>query len=177
MSDVLDHLSSHLVSRSRANVSQIRSLVVPPCVLGVKSDPDHGKVTHRVWVRRTTVALTPSLIVMVLPKCPVCLLAYASILRVGPSIYAARLLSLTVILFIIPVGVLAFTAYRRNAYGLFVLGLIAALSFVYGKFYLANHAIEYLSVALLSGVALWSAWSRKEVAVRACCHPYTNRSV
>src|SRR5262249_55495601 len=81
----------------------------------------------------------PGIGLSALPKlaCPVCWPAYAGLLSslgLGFLISAAYLLPLTIIFLTLALAALAFRAKSRRGLGPFLIGLIAAMSVLLGKF-------------------------------------------
>lgn len=125
----------------------------------------------RTW-KQNLVAL-PGAGVSLLPKlaCPLCWPAYAGLLSsagLGFLISTKYLLPLTIAFLGIALGALAFRAKNRHGYGPFVLGLIAAIGVLVGKFVWDSNSALYGSVALLVVASLWNAWPHR-VTSAPCC--------
>lgn len=125
----------------------------------------------RTW-KRSLVAL-PGVGVSLLPKlaCPLCWPVYAGLLSsvgLGFLISTKYLLPLTVAFLGIALGALAFRAKNRRGYGPFVLGLIAAIGVLVGKFVWDSNTTLYGSVLLLVVASLWNAWPQR-VTSAPCC--------
>lgn len=130
----------------------------------------------RTW-KQSLVAL-PGVGVSLLPKlaCPLCWPAYAGLLSsvgLGFLISTKYLLPLTIAFLGIALGALAFRAKNRHGYWPFVLGLIAAIGVLVGKFVWDSNAALYGAVALLVMASLWNAWPLR-VTSAPCC---TEKSV
>ena len=118
----------------------------------------------------------PGVAMSVLPfgGCPACWPLYASVLSaLGCSflLSSAYLLPLTALFLFFSVVVLGYRARARRGYGPFVLGLIAAILILWGKFSLASNVLAYAGVGLLIGCSLWNSWPQR--AARRCprCAP------
>jgi mercuric ion transport protein len=125
----------------------------------------------RTW-KQSLVAL-PGVGVSLLPKlaCPLCWPAYAGLLSsvgLGFLISTKYLLPLTIAFLVIALGALAFRAKNRQGYGPFVLGLIAAIGVLVGKFDWDSNPALYGAVVLLVVASLWNAWPHR-VTSASCC--------
>lgn len=127
-----------------------------------------------MW-KRTLTAL-PGIGVSLLPKlmCPMCWPAYAGVvsaLGLGFLISTKYLLPLTIAFLAITATALGFRASRRQGYGPFWLGLVAAAVIVTGKFYFDAELATYSGVALLVAASIWNSWPRRAAIARSCCIP------
>lgn len=125
----------------------------------------------RTW-KQSLVAL-PGVGVSLLPKlaCPLCWPAYAGLLSsvgLGFLISTKYLLPLTIAFLVIALGALAFRAKNRHGYGPLVLGVIAAIGVLVGKFDWDSNPALYGAVALLVVASLWNAWPHR-VTSASCC--------
>jgi hypothetical protein len=75
----------------------------------------------------------------------------------------AYLLPLTIAALAVAVAALGLRASRRRGYGPFVLGGVAAVGLVVGKFVLDSDVTVYGSIAALVGASLWNSWPKKGV--------------
>ena len=121
----------------------------------------------RAW-KQTLVAM-PGIGVSLLPKlaCPLCWPAYAGLLSsvgLGFLISARYLLPLTAAFLLLALAALAFRARRRRGYGPFVVGLIAGVGIMLGKFQWESNGSLYGAVGLLIVASLWNAWPRSAPA-------------
>ncbi len=113
--------------------------------------------------------LLPAIGTAVLPKlvCPACWPAYAgalSALGMGFINYSPLLLPLTALFLGVVLVTLAYRAKARRGYRPFVLGMLAAVIVLVGKFHFDSDATLYAGVALLIGASLWNAWPRRNPA-------------
>jgi mercuric ion transport protein len=120
----------------------------------------------RTW--RQSLLAVPGIGVALLPKlaCPMCWPLYAGILSsvgLGFLISATYLLPFTVVLLILTLGVLCFRARQYRGYGPFLLGLVASMTVLIGKFYLESNPIVYFAVAFLVVASVWNSWPHKAV--------------
>ena len=125
----------------------------------------------RTW-KQNLVAL-PGVGVSLLPKlaCPLCWPAYAGLLSsvgLGFLISAKYLLPLTAAFLVLALAALAFRAKNRHGYGPFVLGVVASVGILVGKFQWESTRALYGAVGLLVIASLWNAWPRR-VRTAACC--------
>lgn len=75
----------------------------------------------------------------------------------------AYLLPLTVLALVLAIAALGFRASRCRGYGPFVVGILAALLLVIGKFVLDSDVAVYGAVAGLIAASLWNSRPRKNV--------------
>ena len=102
-----------------------------------------------------------------LPKlaCPVCWPAYAGLLSslgLGFLISAAYLLPLTIVFLTLALAALAFRAKSRRGLGPFLVGLMSAMSVLFGKFVWESNVTIYSGVGMLVVASVWNAWPRRE---------------
>ncbi len=83
-------------------------------------------------------------------------------LGLGFLISAAYLLPLTIAFLTLALAALAFRAKSRRGLGPFLIGLIAAMSVLLGKFVSESNATIYGGVAMLVVASVWNAWPRGE---------------
>lgn len=126
--------------------------------------------------RRTAAMTLSAAILAVAPKCPVCFLAYFGIFGVATasaSVYRAWLPPLTAIWLALTLAMLALRTDGKRSYGPIVLGFVAVLSVVAGKFIIANQMLLYAGVAALIIATGWNAWSLSSIGRRSCsqCEP------
>ena len=123
----------------------------------------------RIW--KQGLLSLPGIGLSALPKlaCPVCWPAYAGLLSslgLGFLISAAYLLPLTIAFLTLALAALAFRAKNRRGFGPFLIGLIAALSILLGKFVLESNVTIYGGVGMLVVASVWNAWPRGERLVQ-----------
>ena len=109
----------------------------------------------------------PGIGLSALPKlaCPVCWPAYAGLLSsmgLGFLISAAYLLPLTIAFLTVALAALAFRARKRRGLGPFIIGLVAGIGILLGKFVWDSNAAVYSSVGMLVVASVWNAWPRRE---------------
>jgi len=109
----------------------------------------------------------PGIGLSALPKlaCPVCWPAYAGLLSslgLGFLISAAYLLPLTIVFLTLALAALAIRAKRRRGLGPFLVGLIAAMSVLLGKFVWESNPTIYGGIGTLVVASVWNTWPRGE---------------
>lgn len=119
----------------------------------------------RAW-RQSLLAL-PGVSVSMLPKlaCPACWPAYAGLLSsvgLGFLVSTVYLLPLTAAFLTLSVWMLAFRASKRHGYGPFLIGLLAAIGVLFGKFAWESSSVVYGAVGLLVVASFWNAWPRRD---------------
>lgn len=103
--------------------------------------------------------------------CPGCWPAYAGVLSslgLGSLLYAAYLLPVTVGFLLISLGLLAYRANSRRGYGPLVLGSLAAVGMLVGKFAVSSDVMFFGSASVFVGAALWNAWPTPKAKVSSC---------
>lgn len=98
-----------------------------------------------------------TLLLAIMPKCPLCWIALVSTIGVTWPVSSEWLRSFVVALSLMQLGLLLFGARRSHDYRPFLLGVIAAIALYVCKFRLALDAGVYLSGAILFCAAIWNA--------------------
>ncbi|MBI3836629.1 MAG: hypothetical protein HY288_01675 [Planctomycetia bacterium] len=96
--------------------------------------------------------------------CPACWPAYAGLMSsigLGFLTQTTYLLPLTVAFLFVAVGSLGLRARQRHEYGPFLVGLLAAIVVVVGKFLFDFVPAMYGGVALLIGASIWNSWLQR----------------
>ena len=115
----------------------------------------------RTW-KQGLLAL-PGVGVSLLPKlaCPVCWPAYAGLLSSGGRgflISAAYLLALTLAFLALTLVALGFRATNRRGFGPFLIGLVAAIAILFGKFRWESKLMIYGGIGMLVAASVWNTW-------------------
>ncbi len=131
----------------------------------------------RTW-KQSLVAI-PGVGVSLLPKlaCPFCWPAYAGLLSslgLGFLISAKYLLAITAAFLVLALGALAFRAKHRHGYGPFVVGLVAAVGVLMGKFAWESNPLLYGAVGLLVIASVWNAWPHRITSATCCTEKSMN---
>jgi hypothetical protein len=120
----------------------------------------------------------PGIIFSVFPTvvCPACWPAYTGLLSaVGIPFLptSAYLLPMTGIFLLVAIAALAFRANQRRGYGPFLLGLLAAMVVLLGRFVFHVQLGTYAGVGLLVGASLWNSGPRPAAVSPSCalCAP------
>lgn len=74
------------------------------------------------------------------------------------------LLPLTAAALLVAVAALGFRAARRWGYRPFLLGLLAAVLVIVGKFALASDWMTYGGIVLLVAASIWNSWPKRSRA-------------
>ena len=114
----------------------------------------------------------PGVAVSLLPKlvCPMCWPAYAGLLSsvgLGFLISAAYLLPFTAGFLALALAAMGFRANSRHGYGPFLLGVVATVGVLLGKFRWESKATMYGAVGLLVLASLWNTWPRRATSKEA----------
>jgi len=111
-------------------------------------------------------AALPGVVLSLLPvgACPACWPAYAGVLgSLGLGFVLTRpyLLPLTGAFLLLATTALAYKARTRRGYGPFLLGLVASVAVLCGKFLWDSEPTVYAGVASLVAASVWNTWPRK----------------
>lgn len=122
---------------------------------------------------RGIAATLPGIGLALLPKliCPACWPAYAGVLSslgLGFVNYNPYLFPLTALFLSLAVASLGYRAKSRWGYRPFVLGIVAALTVLVGKFILASEAVLYGGIALLMAASLWNSRQPRKEGSGSC---------
>ena len=128
---------------------------------------------HQSSLRRLLGAV-PAIGVSMAPKliCPACWPAYAGVLTsvgLGFLVSTVYLLPLTAVFLALALGALAARASRRHGHGPFLLGFIAAIGILLGKFVWGSNPTMYGAVGLLVIASLWNAWPTRAILKPTSC--------
>ena len=121
---------------------------------------------------KQTSSLLPGIGVSLLPKvaCPACWPAYAGLLSalgIGfVPLSTKHLLPLTATFLLIAVGTLGILAHQRRGHGPMLLGILASVVVLCGKFALESDSLMYAGLALLVASSVWNTWTKKRLP---CC--------
>ena len=113
-----------------------------------------------------TVAVLPAIGTALLPKvtCPACWPAYAAVLStlgLGFVNYTLYMLPLTTVFFVAALASLGYQARRRRHFTPLLLGLLAAVLVIVGKFTFVSDLTVYAGITLFVGVSLWNSWPQR----------------
>jgi hypothetical protein len=110
------------------------------------------------------ISFIPALLVALLPKCAFCWVAYMSFfstLGIGTIPYQPWLLLVMVAVLFVNLGVLLYSAPRRNGYLPFYLALVGALVIVVCKFWLDLNGVMYIGVGMFFMASVWHSLPRQ----------------
>ncbi len=125
--------------------------------------------------RMPALAMLPAVGGALLPKltCAACWPAYAALLSaLGVEFvdYTPYLLPITVVALGVALFGLGWRAHARRGYAPLLIGVIASIVILVGKFGLDSDVAAYLGAATLIGATVWNLWPRRERAgCGACC--------
>ena len=97
-----------------------------------------------------------TLLLAIMPKCPLCWMALVGTIGVTWPVSSGWLRSFVAALLLMQLGLLFFGAHRSHDYRPFLLGVGATIALYVCKFHLALDAGVYLSGATLFGAMLWT---------------------
>lgn len=129
---------------------------------------DEGKSSGR-WSR--VLAVLPAVGAVLIPglTCPACWPAYAGLLSslgIGFFNYSPYLIPGTCLLVLLALISFAHEAKQRNGYGPLVLGIIAGILILSGRFVLSSHMATYLGITMLIFASIWNLLPKKRFN---CC--------
>ncbi len=108
----------------------------------------------------------------VLPKCPLCFMAYAGVIGmfgIDPFLYRLWILPFTSALAVFTLVVLFFQARRNSRYPAFCVSLFAIAALLLGKFYLNSDPVFYAALFLLLVSAIWVSVPKRSLKENSCC--------
>lgn len=127
-----------------------------------------------------TVWLTvSSALLAIAPKCPICFLAYFGVFGVASttaSQYRAWILPLTVVSLALTVGALTFQSRGKHGRVPAVLGLMAAVLILVGKFVIENQAVAIVALAVLVTAVGWRVFNQRRASSPNCLPCEESRS-
>ncbi|HYR12541.1 MAG TPA: hypothetical protein VEQ60_32430 [Longimicrobium sp.] len=140
----------------------------PRGALAIVHPPGFRVTTAPLRPRRLLSACAGSLALVALPKCPLCLLAWAGVAGSAgfTSAYGAWLLPATALALAVTVGALAFAGAGAGPVLLSLAGAAATLG---GKFRMDQPFLLYAGLAALLAATAWGVLHRRRpLAARAC---------
>lgn len=108
--------------------------------------------------RRTALTLIGSAVVALAPKCPFCFFAYFGLVGVATTsgpLYRAWLFPLAALWLAFTVAMLFYQRGGQRRFGPALIGVVAGLAIVVGKFVANYPALVYVGVAVLTTAAVW----------------------
>lgn len=117
-----------------------------------------------------TVSAFGTILIAVMPKCPICWLGLMSVFGVGSVINAYWLKPVVAVLLFLSVSALLVRGRRRGGYGPFLLGLMAAILIYMCKFGFDYDVGVYLGGGMLVGTSIWNALPKHQVPDSVRCH-------
>lgn len=121
--------------------------------------------------RRTSFLTISSALFAVAPKCPICFLAYFGIFGVATasaSVYRAWLPPITALWLALTIAMLAFQRRGQRRYGPAIMGFIAALLLLVGKFVVDSQAMTLVGIIALLGAAAWRSRMQQPISTEEC---------
>lgn len=113
----------------------------------------------------------PALIVAVLPKCPLCLAAYLSVLGfvgISPLQYGSWILPLVSFFSAVTLFIFFRQAKRTARYFLFFLSLVGLIFIPLGKFYLEYNLLTYVGAGILVISAILLSKAERPIRCSNC---------
>jgi hypothetical protein len=112
-----------------------------------------------------------SALLAIAPKCPICFLAYLGVFGVASttaSQYRAWIPPLTIFSLTLTVSALGFRAHGKHRFAPALMGLIAAVLILVGKFVVENQAVIILALAVLMTAAVWRVFNQRRAPSPSC---------
>jgi len=120
--------------------------------------------TREPLARRLRYSLLPAAGLALLPKCPLCWAAYASIatgLGVAPAAGHRLILGLLAAALVAALAAVALRARAIADRRPLILAASSTAAVLLGRLALGSTVLVYLGLAVLAGAAVWSAWPRR----------------
>ncbi len=105
-----------------------------------------------------------TVLMAVMPKCPLCWIALMSTLGVGSIVTSYWMQPVAISVLLLPLAVFLLCAHRSRSYAPFYLALAAAVAMYACKFRLNSDAGVYLSGATMLGASVWNALLTRQAA-------------
>lgn len=136
-------------------------------------EPTKSKRGGALWRkdRRTALLAISSALFAVAPKCPICFLAYFGIFGVATasaSVYRAWLPPITALWLALTIAMLAFQRRGKRRYGPAIMGFVAALLLLVGKFVVDSQAMTLAGIIALLGAAVWRSRNQQPMSTAEC---------
>ena len=106
--------------------------------------------------------LVSALLAALLPKCPLCFMAYAGVaglFGIDPFIYSFWIMPVTIAFSVFTLAILFLQAGRNRRYLPFFTGLLAISFILLDKFYLNSNLVFYVALVLLLASLIWATVS------------------
>lgn len=136
-------------------------------------EPTNTRRVVALWRRdrRTTLLTISSALFAVAPKCPICFLAYFGVFGVATSsapVYRAWLPPITALWLALTIAMLAFQRRGKRRYGPALMGFVAALLLLFGKFVVDNQFMTFAAIIALLGAAVWRSRIQQPISTEGC---------
>lgn len=121
--------------------------------------------------RRTVLLTISSALFAFAPKCPICFLAYFGVFGVATasaSVYRAWLPPITAVWLALIIAMLAFQRRGKRRYGPAIMGFIAALLLLVGKFVVDSQAMTLAGIIAFLGAAAWRSRNQPPISTEGC---------
>jgi len=121
--------------------------------------------------RRTTLMTISSAVFAVAPKCPICFLAYLGFFGVATSsasVYRAWLAPITTLWLVLTIAMLAFQRRGKRRYGPALIGFVAALLLLIGKFVVDSQLMIFAGIIALLAAAVWRSRIQPQISAEVC---------
>ena len=126
----------------------------------------------RHWTRSMGVSAASTVLLAVMPKCPLCWIALMSTIGVTWPASSGWLRSFVVVLSLVPLGILLICAQQSQKYAPLIVGVIAVIALYICKFRLSLDVGVYVSGATLFGATVWSTRSMLQGTNEITCSCY-----
>lgn len=157
-------MSCRVYTDSLGNISGVPEVSLIKDAISGNTTGTNKLKPKKSWILNTGVL--PAIGTAMLPKlaCPACWPAYAGLLSalgIGFIDYTPYLMPLTFGFLAIALMTLAYRARQRRGYAPFILGVIASLILLIGKFSFNSDESMYVGLAILIGASIWNTWPIK----------------
>lgn len=136
-------------------------------------EPTNTRRVVALWRRdrHTTLLTISAALFAVAPKCPICFLAYFGVFGVATSsapVYRAWLPLITALWLALTIAMLAFQRRGKRRYGPALMGFVAALLLLFGKFVVDNQFMTFAGIITLLGAAVWRSRIQQPISNEGC---------
>ena len=121
--------------------------------------------------RRAALLTISSALFAVAPKCPICFLAYFGVFGVATAsapVYRAWLPPITTLWLGLTIAMLAFQRRGKRRYGPAIMGFVAALLLLTGKFVVDSQVMTFAGIVVLLGAAVYRSRIQPQISTEVC---------
>lgn len=133
------------------------------------SHPVSSRRFSSYQLRTIGLPTVPAVLTAAMPKCPICWMAWMSVLGLGSATVGAWLQPIAALLLLLSLTALLLRARQRASYGPFILGLGAAVAMFLCKFKFNSDLGVYSADAALIAAVVWNTFPKRSSAEKIHC--------